>query len=124
MQTVAQQIEEIKHQLRKEWYVPKLRFLENWCNKVEKIVCSEQFDGSRNKFLQELQIIRAQIVKRIAKSIEGKEKREKKEREKFKYPRNKSIKGQEYKDPLTTLHNSPTTTSKSVFTYRGGHPRY
>lgn len=116
MEEFQKQYKSLRQAVKCEYNIAKLKLLLQRCEHLRALIQAESLVELDKKLLIVQQI--------ICRHINVGKKRITKAREKSKYPHNKPIKGQEYKDPLTTLHNSPTTTSKSIYTYRGGHPRY
>lgn len=105
----------IRFDAQKEYYVPRLKFLLRKCEDLQKVVRGESFKDLDDK----IAIVRRKIEKRIGSII----KRIQKANEKYTFPHSKPGRAKQYKDAQTDSRRLPITTSKSLYTYRGGHPR-
>jgi hypothetical protein len=105
----------IRFDAQKEYYVPRLKFLLRKCEDLQKVVQRESFPYLDDK----IKIVRHKIEKRI-NSVK---KHIQKANEKYTFPRSKPGRAKQYKDAQLDARRLPITTSKSLYTYRGGHPR-
>lgn len=118
------QFESLKLSVKRSHYIPRLEELSKRCSKLcSEVSCSFNDCKIEKKDFDHLMAKIARLQSMISKRINSLRTHIQKANEKYTFPRSKPGKANEYKDAPSDANRLPITTSKSLYTYRGGHPR-